>query len=110
MYSSGEIYQLANVLAPHLSWTGKFRLEGDAIQLREEDVQTLHTGTQRQVRTVQTGLYVVSDKDEIWKWQQQPSLLIFNLYVPTRSEVSGTICKTQNIIPDRFLLLIRRVS
>jgi len=35
------------------------RHEGDAVQLREKVVQTLHTGTKRKVGTVQAGLYVV---------------------------------------------------
>lgn len=52
-------YQFADILAPDLSSSGLFRHEGDAVQLREEIVQTLHTGTKRQVGTVQTGLYVV---------------------------------------------------
>lgn len=55
-------HQFADVLAPHLSSTGMFRHEGDAVQLREEVVQTLHAGTKRQVGTVQTGLYVVPVK------------------------------------------------
>lgn len=55
-------YQLADVLAPHLSSAGMFRHEGDAVQLREEVVQALHAGTKRQVGAVQTGLYVVPDK------------------------------------------------
>lgn len=55
------IYQFADVLTPHLSSTGLLGHEGDAVELREEVVQTLHTGSQRQVRTVQTGLDVVPD-------------------------------------------------
>lgn len=52
-------YQFADILAPDLSSAGVFGHEGHTVQLREEVVQTLHTGAQRQIRTVQTGLYVV---------------------------------------------------
>lgn len=63
-FNQSKTYQLAHIVAPDLSSTRMFRHEGDAVQLREEAVQTLHTGTQRQVRTVQTGLYVVPETTE----------------------------------------------
>lgn len=53
------IYQFADIFAPDLSSARVFGHEGDTIELREEDVQTFHTRSERQVGAVQTGLYVV---------------------------------------------------
>lgn len=59
-----EPHQFADVVAPDLSCTRVFGHEGDAVELREEVIQALHTGTQGEVGTVQTGLYVVPGRTE----------------------------------------------
>lgn len=57
--TTSDTYQFVDILAPDLASVGLFGHEGHAVQLREEVVQTVHTGPQRQIRAVQTGLYVV---------------------------------------------------
>lgn len=54
----GSTHQLANILAPDLAGGRLFGHEGDAVELREEVVQTFHAGSQRQVGAVQAGLDV----------------------------------------------------
>lgn len=55
---SGDTHQFADILAPDLAGGRLLRHEGDAVELREEVVQTLHAGAQRQVGAVQAGLDV----------------------------------------------------
>lgn len=55
---SGDSHQFADILAPDLAGARLFRHEGDTIELREEDVQAFHAGTQRQIWTVQAGFDV----------------------------------------------------
>lgn len=70
------IHQFADVFAPHFSSSGVLGHEGDAVQLREKVVQTLHACAERQVGTVQTGLDVVPGRS------MRQSNFIVNVFPP----------------------------
>lgn len=53
-----DTHQFADILVPDLAGGRLLGHEGDAVELREEDVQAFHACAQRQVGAVQAGLDV----------------------------------------------------